>query len=205
MGFYSKHVLPKLIHFTCSIKAGMHQRSKVVPQARGLVLEIGIGSGLNLPFYDADLVTKVIGLDPSPEMIRIASDAAKAVKFDVEFIGLPGEEIPLDIGSFDTILMTYTLCSIPNIRDALQQMNRVLKPGGQMIFCEHGAAPDANVRRLQDRLNPIWSRLSGGCQLNLEIPVLLEEGGFKIVDLQAQYIPGWRPVSFNYWGTATAV
>ena len=205
MGFYSKHVLPKLIHFTCSIKAGMHQRSKVVPQARGLVLEIGIGSGLNLPFYDADLVTKVIGLDPSPEMIRIASDAAKAVKFDVEFIGLPGEEIPLDIGSFDTILMTYTLCSIPNIRDALQQMNRVLKPGGQMIFCEHGAAPDANVRRLQDRLNPIWSRLSGGCQLNLEIPVLLEEGGFKIVDLQTQYIPGWRPVSFNYWGMATAV
>ena len=205
MGFYSKHVLPKLIHFTCSIKAGMHQRSKVVPQARGLVLEIGIGSGLNLPFYDADLVTKVIGLDPSPEMIRIASDAAKAVKFDVEFIGLPGEEIPLDIGSFDTILMTYTLCSIPNIRDALQQMNRVLKPGGQMIFCEHGAAPDANVRRLQDRLNPIWSRLSGGCQLNLEIPVLLEEGGFKIVDLQTQYIPGWRPVSFNYWGIATAV
>ena len=205
MGFYSKHVLPKLIHFTCSIKAGMHQRSKVVPQARGLVLEIGIGSGLNLPFYDADLVTKVIGLDPSPEMIRIASDAANAVKFDVEFIGLPCEEIPLEIGSFDTILMTYTLCSIPNLRDALQQMNRVLKPGGQMIFCEHGAAPDANVRRLQDRLNPIWSRLSGGCQLNLEIPVLLEEGGFKIVDLQAQYIPGWRPVSFNYWGTATAV
>lgn len=180
----------------------MRQRSKVVPQAQGLVLEIGIGSGLNLPYYDANRVTKVVGLDPAIEITRIAIDAANLVPFDVEFVGLPGEEIPFDTNSVDTIVMTYTLCSIPNTRIALQQMNRVLKPEGRLVFCEHGAAPDANIRRWQDRLNPIWSRLGGGCRLNREIPDLLEEGGFKISDLEAMYIPGWRPTSFNYWGIA---
>ena len=202
MSFYSRHILPKFVHHTCSGKQIMRQRSKVVPQAQGLVLEIGIGSGLNLPYYDANRVTKVVGLDPAIEMTRIAIDAAKLVPFDVEFVGLPGEEISLDTDSVDTILMTYTLCSIPNTRMALQQMNRVLKPEGRLVFCEHGAAPDANIRRWQDRLNPIWSRLGGGCQLNREIPDLLEEGGFKIRDLEARYIPGWRPTSFNYWGIA---
>ncbi|TNG03254.1 MAG: class I SAM-dependent methyltransferase [Gammaproteobacteria bacterium] len=202
MSFYSRHILPKVVHFTCSLKPNMRQRSKVVPQAQGVVLEIGIGSGLNLPYYDANRVSKVIGLDPSAEMTRIAEHVASSAPFDVEFVGLPGEEIPLETNSIDTVLMTYTLCSIPDTQMALQQMNRVLKPGGRLIFCEHGAAPDPNIRLWQDRLNPIWSRLGGGCQLNREIPVLLKEGGFKICDLEARYIPGWRLASFNYWGSA---
>ncbi len=204
MGFYSKYILPKVVHFTCGMKPAMHQRRKVVPLAEGLVLEIGIGSGLNFPYYDASRVKKVVGLEPSPEMTRMAEKATVAVPFDVEFIGLPGEEIPLDNDSVDTVLMTYTLCSIPDAHAALRQMVRVLKPGGTLIFCEHGAAPDPDVRRWQDRLNPIWSRVGGGCQLNRAIPSLIEAGGFAIADLQAQYIPGWRPASFNYWGTASA-
>jgi ubiquinone/menaquinone biosynthesis C-methylase UbiE len=180
----------------------MRQREKVVPLARGRVLEIGIGSGLNLPYYDARKVSKLWGLDPSPEMTRIAERSARAVPFDVDFIGLPGEEIPLDNHSVDTIVMTYTLCSIPDTQMALQQMARVLKPGGSLVFCEHGAAPDPEVRRWQDRITPIWKRLGGGCHLNRAIPELIAQGGFRITALETMYIPGWRPASFNYWGTA---
>ena len=202
MSLYSSYILPKIVHAVCGNDSHMCQRSKVVPRAQGVVLEIGIGSGLNLPFYHANHVTKVLGLDPSIESMDIAVDTACSVSFDVEFIELPGEEIPLDTDSVDTVLMTYTLCSIADTRIALQQMKRVLKPGGQLIFCEHGAAPDADIRRWQDRLNPLWSRLAGGCQLNRKIPDLLEEGGFRIRDIQTGYIPGWKPGSFNYWGSA---
>ena len=205
MGFYNKHVLPKVVHFTCGMKPAIHQRREVVPLAHGVVLEVGIGSGLNFPYYDATHIKKVIGLDPSPEMTHIAEKAASKVDFDVEFIGLPGEENPLDNNSVDTVLMTYTLCSIPDTQAALQQMSRVLKPEGKLIFCEHGAAPDPGVRRWQDRLSPVWSCLGGGCQLNRAIPDLIEKGGFRISGMQAKYIPGWRPASFNYWGEATVV
>jgi len=205
MGFYNKHVMPRVVHLTCSMKPNMHQRRKVVPLAQGVVLEVGIGSGLNLPYYDVSRITKVIGLDPSSEMRQIAEKAASAATFDVEFIGLPGEEIPLDNNSVDTVLMTYTLCSIPDAQLALQQMSRVLKPDGKLIFCEHGAAPDPNVRRWQDRLDPVWGLFGGGCHLNRAIPDLIEQGGFRIEGMQAKYIPGWRPASFNYWGEATVV
>ena len=203
MGFYSKYILPKVVHVTCSMKPNMRQREKVVPLAHGRVLEIGIGSGLNLPYYDASNVTKVWGLEPSPDMTRMAERAARAVPFDVEFIGLPGEEIPLEDDSVDTVLITYTLCTIPDTQPALRQMARVLKPGGKLTFCEHGAAPDPSVRRWQDRINPIWKRLGGGCHLNRAIPELIEEGGFRITGMETMYIPGWRPASFNYWGAAT--
>ena len=202
MGWYSKYILPKVVHFTCGLKPNMRQRAKVVPRARGCVLEVGIGSGLNLPFYDPAKVSKVWGLDPAPEMTRMAQRAARSLAFEVEFIGLPGDEIPLDDNSVDTVLVTYTLCTIPDTTAALRQMNRVLRPGGELIFCEHGAAPDASVRRWQDRLNPIWKRLGGGCNLNRPIPALLEAGGFRIDSLDTMYIPGWRPACFNYWGTA---
>lgn len=202
MGLYGKFILPKVIHFTCSMKPNMLQRAKVVPRAAGDVLEIGIGSGLNLPFYDPGRVTRVIGLDPSPEIARIARKAAGSVSIPVEFIELPGEKIPLESNSIDTVLITYTLCTIPEPEIALSQMARVLKPGGSLIFCEHGAAPDAGVRRWQDRLNPIWSRVGGGCQLNRDIFSLIENGGFKLADVEARYIPGWRPASYNYWGAA---
>ena len=202
MGLYSKYILPKVVHLTCSMKPNMRQREKVVPRARGRVLEVGIGSGLNLPFYDSTKVSKVWGLDPAPEMTRMAERAARSLPFEVEFIGLPGDEIPLEDNSIDTVLLTYTLCTIPDTAPALRQMSRVLRPGGELIFCEHGAAPDASVRRWQDRLNPIWKRLGGGCNLNRPIPALIEAGGFRINSLDTMYIPGWRPASFNYWGTA---
>jgi ubiquinone/menaquinone biosynthesis C-methylase UbiE len=180
----------------------MRQRAKVVPRARGRVLEIGIGSGLNLPFYDPAKVSKIWGLDPAPEMTRMAKRAADSLPFEVEFISLPGDEIPLEDNSVDTVLVTYTLCTIPDTTAALRQMSRVLRPGGELIFCEHGAAPDADVRRWQDRLNPMWQRIGGGCNLNRSIPALIEAGGFRISNLDTMYLPGWCPVSFNYWGTA---
>lgn len=202
MGLYSRYILPRVVHFTCGLKPNMRQREKVVPRARGRVLEIGIGSGLNLPYYDSAKVSKVWGLDPSPEMTRMARRIAASLPFEVEFIGLPGDEIPLEDNSVDTVIVTYTLCTIADTTPALRQMSRVLRPGGELIFCEHGAAPDASVRRWQDRLNPIWTRLGGGCNLNRPIPTLIEAGGFEIKSLDTMYIPGWRPASFNYWGTA---
>lgn len=202
MGIYGKYILPKVVHYTCGLKPNMRQREKVVPRARGRVLEIGIGSGLNLPYYDSSKVTKVWGLDPSPEMRKMAEEAARSAAVDVEFIGLSGEEIPLDDRSVDSVVTTYNLCTIRETGTALREMIRVLRPGGELIFCEHGAAPDADVRKWQDRLNPIWMRLGGGCQLNRAIPELIEQGGFRIERMETMYIPGWRPACFNYWGTA---
>ncbi|MDH3746343.1 MAG: class I SAM-dependent methyltransferase [Acidobacteriota bacterium] len=202
MGLYSKYILPKIVHVTCSLKPNMRQREKVVPLASGYVLEVGIGSGLNLPYYDSARVTKLWGLDPAPEMTRMARERARKVDFEVDFIGLPGEEVPLEDGSVDTVVITYTLCTIPDTAAALGQMRRVLKSGGELIFCEHGVAPDTNVRRWQDRINPIWKRLGGGCHLNRAIPELIEQGGFQIERMDTMYLPGWRPATFNYWGSA---
>ena len=205
MGLYDKYVLPRVIHLTCGMKPNRYQRRKVVPRAEGVVLEIGFGSGLNLPYYDPGRVSRVVGLDPAPEITRMAREAAAATPFEVEVIGLPGEEIPLENDSVDTVLMTYTLCSIADPHAALRQMARVLKPEGNLIFCEHGAAPDVAIRRWQDRLDPVWGFLGGGCHLNREIPDLIRAGGFELADLQADYIPGWRPASFNYWGSARTI
>lgn len=202
MGLYSKYVLPKVVHLTCSMKPNMRQRAKVVPMARGRVLEIGIGSGLNFPYYDAGRVTKCWGLDPAPEMLRLAEKAAGSVAFEVEFLQVSSDKIPLEDCSVDTVIVTYTLCTIPDTEPALREMARVLDPSGQLIFCEHGAAPDASVRRWQDVMNPLWKRLGGGCQLNRLIPELIEKGGFRIDHMESMYIPGWRPASFNYWGRA---
>lgn len=203
MGLYSKYILPKVVHLACSTKPTMRQREKVVPLAKGRVLEIGVGSGLNLPYYDVSKVTKLWALDPSPEMTKLAKRAARSLHLDVEFIDLPGEEIPLENNSVDTVLITYTLCTIPDTEPALREMARVLRAGGELVFCEHGAAPDSSVRRWQDRINPIWQRLGGGCHLNRAIPDLIGQGGFRISRVETMYIPGWRPASFNYWGTAT--
>jgi ubiquinone/menaquinone biosynthesis C-methylase UbiE len=138
MGFYDKRILPHVINFACGMKPTMQQRDKVVPKARGIVLEVGIGSGLNLSFYDPDHVTKVLGLDPSPEITAIAKKAASRAAVDVEFINLPGEEIPLDDNSVDTVLITYTLCTIPDTEMALRNMARVLKPGGYLFVRTNG-------------------------------------------------------------------
>lgn len=203
MSFYDRHILPHVINLACGMKPIRYQRKKVVPQARGRVLEIGIGSGLNLPFYDPAKVEMLWGLEPADEIRRMAEKAAIASPFPVEFIGLPGETIPLDAGSVDTVVTTYTLCTIPDAVAALREMRRVLKPGGQLLFSEHGRAPDAAVRRWQDRLTPLWKRIGGGCHLNRDIPELLRQGGFALPWLETMYIPGPRPMSFTYWGAAT--
>mgnify|MGYP001817619080 FL=1 len=204
MGLYARYVLPRVVHYACGQRPAMRQREKVVPLAEGRVLEVGIGSGLNLAFYDAGKVEKVWGLEPSPEMVKLAEEPAAAVDFEVEFIGLPGDEIPLDDGVADAVVLTYTLCTIPETEPALRQMARVLAPGGKLLFVEHGAAPDTSVRRWQDRVNPLWKRLGGGCHLNREIPSLIEQGGFRLESLETMYLPGWRPGNFNYWGSARA-
>lgn len=202
MGFYAKHVLPHVVHLACGTKPNRRQRQKIVPLARGRVLEIGIGSGLNLEFYDSARVEHVWGLDPSPEMWAIAEASARKQPFKVEFIEAGAERIPLEDRSVDTVVITYTLCTIPEATAALADMRRVLKPGGELVFCEHGLAPDESVRRWQHRVNPVWRRVGGGCNLNRDIPSLLKAGGFRIRAMDTMYIPGWKPASFNYWGTA---
>lgn len=178
------------------------QRQKVVPLARGRVLEVGVGSGLNFPFYDRNGVEKVWALEPSPELMRMAERRARSSPLDIEYLEAPGEAIPLDDRSIDSVVVTYTLCTIPDAVAALRQMARVLRPGGRLLFSEHGTAPDEKVRRWQERLNPYWRRVSGGCELNRPIPRLIEQGGFRIETLETMYLPGWRPASFHYWGAA---
>lgn len=202
MGFYDRHILPHVINLACGVKPIRYQRQKVVPQSEGRVLEVGIGSGLNLPFYDPTRVEKLWGLEPAPEIRRMAEKAAAGSPFPVEFIDLPGETIPLEDNSVDTVVITYTLCTITDAVRALGEMRRVLKPGGQLLFAEHGRAPDASVRRWQDRLTPVWKHIGGGCHLNRDIPKLLEQGGFAIGRLETMYLPGPRPMTFNYWGAA---
>lgn len=201
-GFYERHVLPHLVHFVCSLKPIREQREKVVPQARGRVLEIGIGSGLNLPYYDRGKVSSLLGLEPAPEMSRKAKRAARRAGMDVQFIEAGAERIPLESRSVDTVITTYTLCTIPESEAALREMRRVLKPGGRLLFLEHGLAPDASVREWQDRVTPLWKRIGGGCHLNRDIPALIARAGLRIEAMDAMYLPGWRPATYNYWGSA---
>ena len=202
MNLYDRYLLPTLVHRTCSAEATMRQRAKVIPRARGDVLEVGFGSGLNLTFYDPARVTKVWGLDPSPELTRMASRAVDDAAFDVELVSARGEDIPLESGRFDTAVVTYTLCTVSDPERSLREVLRVLKPNGQLLFCEHGVAPDARVRRWQGRLSPFWRYVSGGCHLDRDVPALLERGGFEIAEMEATYLPGWRLASFQYWGAA---
>ena len=153
-------------------------------------------------FYDKSKVRRVWALDPSEEMWAIAEGRIRAAAFPVELLRASAEQIPLASGSADTVLVTYTLCSLPDVHRALGEMARVLKPGGELVFCEHGAAPDESVRRWQDRINPAWKAMGGGCNLNRPIPSLIEEGGFRMREMSSMYIPGWKPASFNYWGRA---
>lgn len=203
MGFYNKYLLPKLVHMACSQETTMRQREKVVPLATGHVLEIGIGTGLNLPYYNPDQVTHLWGLDPSREIWSIAQKNAQDHHLDAEFIHSGAEDIPLDDNSADTVVMTYTLCSIPDTFTAMAEIRRVLKPGGKLIYIEHGEAPDESVLRWQNRLNPVWKVFSGGCHLHRPIPEILARSGFRSHDMQTMYLPGWKPAAFNYWGTAT--
>lgn len=201
---YEENLLPYLVDWFCGVDAVSRQRDKVVPLARGRVLEIGIGTGLNLPHYDKSKIDTVIGLDPGAELHGLARRRVAATGVPVELVSLSAERIPFEEASFDTVLVTYSLCTIPDPVAALKEMRRVLKPGGMLVYCEHGLAPDVSVRRWQDRLTPLWSTLAGGCHLNRDIPALLRAAGFRLTDQQSMYLPGPRPLMFNYWGTAVA-
>jgi len=203
MSFYERHVLPHVINCACGSKPVMKQRAKVVPRARGTVLEIGIGTGLNLPYYDGQRVERLIGLDPSESSWQLAGDRSRKLPFPVEFIGLPGEEIPLAPDSVDTVVVTYSLCTIDDPVRALEGIHRVLRAGGDLLFCEHGRAPDASVHRWQDRLNGIWGAIAGGCRLNRDIPAILAQGGFAPREIETMYLPGTpRIAGYNFWGVA---
>ncbi|HEY5898485.1 MAG TPA: class I SAM-dependent methyltransferase [Burkholderiales bacterium] len=201
--WYERYVLPYLIDLACGMKPIRMQREKIVPLARGRVLEIGIGTGLNLPYYDKARVERVVGLDPAVDMHRLARKRMLKAGLTVELVALAAEEIPFDSASFDSVVCTYTLCSIPEPIAALKEMRRVLKPGAPLLFCEHGLAPDVSVQRWQRRLNPLWARIGGGCQLTRDVPALLQAAGLRSPDLQTMYLPGPRPLTYNYWGTAT--
>jgi len=205
LSWYEEHMLPHMINFACSASPNQKQRQKIVPEAAGEILEIGFGSGLNVPYYDQSKVKKIWALEPSAGMRRKAQAALAETDMDIDFIDLPGEQIPLDDYSVDTILMTYTLCTISDTQEALAGMRRVLKPGGQLLFCEHGRAPDQNVQRWQNRLNPAWRRIAGGCNMNRDIPALINEGGFTIKVDERMYIPGAKVLCYNYWGSAVAI
>ncbi|MBS3803249.1 MAG: class I SAM-dependent methyltransferase [Oleiphilaceae bacterium] len=189
MSFYNDLILPHLINSACSMGQVMKLRNQVVPQSRGVVLEVGIGSGINLPLYDPDKVELVYGLEPSEGMRRKAQSNLKKSAVPVRWLDLPGEEIPLQDNSVDTLLLTFTLCTIPDWKTALKQMARVLRPDGQLLFLEHGQSPQSNVRKWQDRITPGWKKIAGGCHLNRPIDELIEQGGFHIEQLDTFYMP----------------
>jgi ubiquinone/menaquinone biosynthesis C-methylase UbiE len=204
MGFYDRHILPPILAAAMGAKPIRYQRKKVVPRAEGRVLEIGFGAGHNLPFYDAGKVSHIWALEPSKEIRLRAAERIAANPIPIEFLDLPGERIPLDDESADTVLVTYTLCTIPDVMTALSGMRRVLKPNGKLIFCEHGEAPDENVRRWQERITPPWRALLGGCHVGRAIPKLIQQAGFKVEDMETMYLPGTpRFAGFNYWGSAS--
>lgn len=204
MSFYDDHILPHIIHIACGTKPILKQREKIVPQAEGRVLEIGMGSGINIRYYNPDKVEKIWGLEPSAGMRQKAKSRVESAPFDLEWLDLPAEEIPLDDKSVDTIVLTYTLCTIPDWLSAVKQMRRVLKSSGKLLFSEHGKAPDASVKKWQDRINPLWMEIAGGCHLNRDIPELLIEGGFNIKEMDTLYVPSTPKVTgFTYWGYAS--
>jgi ubiquinone/menaquinone biosynthesis C-methylase UbiE len=205
LGFYDKYILPHFLNCACGSKPIVYQREKVVPLAEGLVLEVGIGSGLNIPFYDSSKVDKILGLDPSEELNRMALKVAAEKGIPVEFILGGAEAIPLPDNHVDSVLVTYTMCTIPQVAAANKEILRVLKPQGKMIFCEHGLAPDANVSKWQNRIDPYWGKITGGCHLNRNIPALITEAGFEIESMEQMYLPSTpRFAGYNYWGTAVA-
>ncbi len=203
MSLYDKYILPKVLNCTCGSKPISYQRKKVVPLAKGIVLDIGIGSGLNIPFYDLSRIDKIYGLDPSSELIKIAKKMAVKKNISIEFLLCGAEDIPLPNNSIDTVLITYSMCTIPEVLKANYEMFRVLKPDGRLIFCEHGLAPDKSVAKWQKRINPVWGKIAGGCNLDRDIPDLISSSGFKILSIEEMYLPSTpKFAGYNYWGIA---
>jgi ubiquinone/menaquinone biosynthesis C-methylase UbiE len=201
MGFYADRIVPVLIDLSMRNKLLRPYRQRVIGAAEGRVLEIGIGSGLNLPWYGAN-VARVIGLDPSPRLLAKAQQTARRIPAPVTFVEGSAEAIPLDDASVDTVVTTWTLCSIPDAPAALAEMRRVLMPAGRLLFVEHGRSPDARVRWWQDHFTPMWKRIGGGCHLNRAISELIQGAGFRIEQIDTGYMKGPKPMTFMYEGSA---
>jgi SAM-dependent methyltransferase len=205
VGVYAKYVLPRIIDIAMRNEETTRLRAAWVPHARGEVLEIGIGSGLNLPFYSSN-VHRVYGVDPSVELQRMARKRAMAGPIEVEFLSQSAEEqLPFANASIDTVVITWALCSIPNAPKALQQVKRVLKASGRLIFLEHGRAPDPGIAVWQDRITPLWKHIGGGCHLNRKIDDLIMAAGFRITELKTCYLTGPRPMTYTYQGVADTI
>ncbi|MGA7809419.1 methyltransferase domain-containing protein [Bradyrhizobium sp.] len=201
MGFYSDVILPRLCDLAMRNKQFVPFRERVIGAAEGRVLEIGVGSGINLPFYRPP-VREILALEPAPRLLTMAQRGSRGANTPVSFVEASAEAIPLDRHSVDTVVTTWTLCTIPQASAALAEMRRVLRPGGRLLFVEHGQAPDEGVRRWQDRLTPAWRYIAGGCHLNRPIRALIEDAGFRIGRIETGYIPGPRPMTFMYEGSA---
>ena len=204
MSFYENKILPRVINCACGMKAVDLQRAKVVPLAQGQVLELGIGTGLNVKHYDAKRVSKVIGVDPSEESWQLAQPAVQQSDVPVEYLQSSAEEIPLATDSVDTAVITYTLCTIPDPSRALAEVVRVLRPGGRVLVAEHALAPDASVAKWQNRVNGFWGKMAGGCHINRDICRLIEATPLQIQDWQAMYLHQTPKIAgYNVWGTAS--
>ncbi len=204
MGLYKRFIYPRLIDAAMANKDLSPVRARVIPAARGAVLEIGAGSAMNLPFY-TDAVTRLFALDSSPELLRRAREKAVLAPFPVELLHASAEQLPLPDREVDTVVVTWSLCSIANAEQALSEVNRVLKREGTLIFAEHGLSPDPPVQAWQNRINPLWRRASGGCNVNRPIDDLIRRAGFTIEEVRTQYLPGPRPMTYTYEGFARPV
>ena len=201
--YYETNVVPKLLTVLCNTKPNHYQRKKVVPLATGDVVEIGVGPGLNLQYYNFEKVNKVIGIDPSDELNKIAKKNADKVNLDIEFNLSSAESIDLPTSSVDSVVCTFSLCSIPDPNKALNEIFRILKPGGKYFFCEHGISPDTTTRVFQNVTNIFYPKLSGGCHANRDIPKLITDAGLNIIEKDTMYLPGSvKFLGYNYWGVA---
>ena len=202
MGFWANHVVPRLIEKACRSRTILAERKRWIPRAHGEVLELGVGSGLNLPFYDASRVAKVTGVDISRPLLRRAVPRAQQASVPVELIEASAEALPFDAASFDSIVVTYSLCSMEDPARAAAEARRVLRSGGDLMFVEHGRAPDRGTRWWQRLLNPFWRRVSGGCRLDRDMPAVLRAAGFELDELTASYSGMVRWLSFTFQGSA---
>ena len=202
-GLYDRFISPWMLHGACSMPPIHEQRQKIVPKAEGIVVELGMGTGLNLPHYNAEKVTKLIGVDPGRSLMDRARKAAQAAPFDVDLYVESAEDMPLENDLADMVVVTYSLCTIPNPHAALQEVRRVLKPEGSILFSEHGVSDMPNTAKWQHRITPIWKRIAGGCHLNRNVEQLLLSEGFELIDLEKKRMPGVPGVlGFNYRGSA---
>ena len=200
---YDKYILPYVLNCTCGQKPFVKQRQKLVPMAKGKVLEVGIGSGLNMPYFDTSKIISVVGIDPSEELIQLAEKRIDDSMPVVDFVISKAEEMQFNDNTFDTVLITYTMCTVDDVSASLMQIKRVLKSDGQLLFCEHGLAPDEKIVKWQNRINKFWPTISGGCNINKNIPHLIGEAGFTISNMEQMYLPKTPKIlGYNYWGTA---